>query len=973
MATNVEHAESSHEASVLATLGESNDWRVVDEMPSDPNSIVISELKTKDLWSRECTQDIDNLIIYNEYEWRYFISTLGKQSKYLDITLPDPVVVKETKKNKKKSHESAAEIIERKERERRMEMIDSINNGFEDELLIRPNNTRKYTNSIVCVFLMIRWTINVYKHIDDQYSTTLVNLILDCICSISRMRQELSHFPTYILTGIDNVIEQLKHRFARRISVVDADQRMTRIMKALFSNERLFIESTWEKVKPNARQLYSEQKDVYNLLRTALENGNNTPLFATYKVSPGSGKTFLAAVLAALIDSGHYKNSLDETFSRAIHSYERNPEDGIELPRDYVPMGNQKIMLYSCYNVQVRNMVSGLCRDSDIPFWVASSYIGETDGIKRTTLRPFKTLYKDFRAYRKARDDPMRHGSMDEQWIFNLEHTIRDPAIIIADPESCSVLLDAYPERFVGYFDEVTAGAEEGVTSEFARHTCTLLKKAPRQTILLSATLQNMEQLTWCRDPFITRYSQPLPAYRERVFERSLLTGERWKSTYNKSISKIRCMDYMNSISRIPTPTVAEVKSTRLNISCSAFAPLDGVYRAYMPHMRLTDISQLADFITKLENDPALIRMYSPEAVYYMITPNEALIPDPLKFSIYFANYGLVKHASVRNYILDLFRNIHTFNNIPLFEALKTYNRPLLSTSEVETGITIEQNAILTTNAYLYDTGKVIQVTTSSRMPVYVREISEELLRGSPSIETLIADYREQEDKLADALKKVQTVRKVVERSSGGGEGAEKEDTRRAGSFKADTRGAEERKAELQQDLAPKLRYSRQYIVNSYQHAERFVPEDAGVVVNDSSNIMLSKETIQKCAEHEINDTIVKLYMSGVAIRDVARMGNFMRNLYERSTKLAKFFISDSSIVYGTNIKGVNSISVTTDYSASPFSTRNSIYQLMGRAGRSGQSDSAKIIFHSMDGVEKLFGDENYEASVMEQIAATIA
>ncbi len=976
MSANVEHADSSAEASVLATLGESNDWRTVDEMPIDPYSDIIKTLKTKDMGSPECTQDEENTIVFNVEEWRYFISTLGKLSKYFEVTLPEPERTKDAKKNKKKSHESAAEIIERKERERRMEMIDSINSCFEDELLIKPNVARKYTNVMVCIFLMIRWALHMYKHIDEHYSTTPVNLILDCICSISRMRSELSHFPDYILTGIDNVIEQLKHRFTRRICSVDASQRMPRVMKALFSNERLFIESTWEKVKPNSRQLYSEQKEVYNYLRTALEQ--NAPLFATYKVSPGSGKTFLAAVLAAMIEFGHNKNNKDETFSHALHSYERAPEEGIILPRNYIPMGNQKIMLYSCYNVQVRNMVSGLCRDADIAFWVASSYIGETDGIKRTTLRPFKTLYQDFRAYRKARDDPMRHGSLDEQWIFNIEHTIRDPAIIIADPESCSVLLDAYPERFVGYFDEVTAGAEEGVTSEFARHTCNLLKKAPRQTILLSATLQNMEQLSWCRDPFIARHTTPLPAYRERVFERSLLTGERWKNTYNKSISKIRRMDYMNFMVLQNTPIIADVKSSRLNISCSVFAPFsqgegETVYRAYMPHMRLENITQLGDFITRLENDSALIRMYSPEAVYYMITPNESLIPDPLKFSIYFEEFGLVKHVSVRNYILDLFRNIHTSNNIPLFEALKAYNCPLLSHKEVQSGITIDQSHILTSNAYLYDSGKVIQVSTSGRMPEYVCEISEELLDGSPSIESILADYREQEEKLAEALSKVQTVRKVVERSSGGSNGAEKEDTRRAGSFKADSRAADDRKADIERDLAPKLRYSRRYLVNSHQHSERFVPENAGVSVNDSTNMMLSKDTIQKCFEHEIDDRIIKLYMSGVAIRDVARMGNFVRNLYERSTKVAKFFISDSSIVYGTNIKSVNSISVTTDYAASPISTRNSIYQLMGRAGRSGQSDSAKIIFHSMDGIDKLFGDENYEAIVMEQIAAQLA
>ncbi len=947
------------EASVLMTQGESNDWRAVSEMASDPYCDIIN--KSIVMYEEGAIQEENSIAIYDVEEWRYFIFTLGKRAKYLGITLPDPASTSDEKKSKKKKGLSAAEIIGRQDKARREEMIDAIDGGFDDANHIRPNPTKKYNNTIVCVFLIIKWVINMYKHIDEHFANTPENLILDCVCSASRMRQDISHFPDFILEGVDALIEKLKERYARRVSPVDENQRMARIMRTLFSNERLFIESTWEKIKPNSRKLYSEQKEIYDLVRSALQDGRNAPLFATYKVSPGSGKTFLAAVLAALIEYGHRLNKRDETLSRAIHTYERDMSTPISISNTHVYQGNQKILLYSCYNVQVRNMVAGLCRDADVAFWVASSYIGERDGIQRTTLRPFKTLYTDFRAARKARDDPMRHGSIDEQWIFNLEHTNRQPAIIIADPESCSVLLDAYPERFVGYFDEVTAGAEEGVTSDFARHTCNLLKKAPRQTILLSATLQNMEQLEWCRIPFIARHTASLPEYRDRVFERSLLTGESWKSTYADSISKIRRMDYMNFYASTYEPIIAEVQSSRLNISCSAYAPIsdNGHYYAYMPHMRLTSMDQLSDFITRLEHDSALIRMYSPEAVYHMVTENAELIPSALKFTNYFANYGLVKHASIRNYILDLFRNIASDNNALLFEALRAYTRPMLSEREIARGITIQQEKILTTNAYLYDSGKVIQVSTSSRMPSHLSEISRDLLDGSPSLEALLQNYREQEELLNEKLANVKV-----------GSTRSDQDGRDSKSHKTDARDIEQRKADIAAQYAPKLRYARRFLVNSTDHFNHFVREDIGRTIHDTSNVMLTKDTIQKCVEHDIDETIVKLLMSGVAIRDVARMGNFERDLYERGTRIAKFFISDSSIVYGTNIKGVNSISVTSDYAASPISTRNSIYQLMGRAGRSGQSYSARIIFHSMEGIEKLFGNENYEGDIMCQIAS---
>jgi hypothetical protein len=903
-------------------------------------------------------------ISYDVKEWKYFITYLKKRAKYLNICFPEEEekedLSKKSKSKQKKSSESAAEIIERKDRERREKTINSIDEYFEDEEQLKLNPSRKYGSVTLSIFILCKWGIQLYRHIDESFAEALVPTLLDCICSLSRMRADISHFPTYVLSAIDTFINDFKKRFLKR-----NQNKMDKIMNALFSHERLFIESSWEKMKPSSRELYSEQKEIYRLLSQSLQNGKNQPLFATYKVSPGSGKTFLAAVLGALMAAGHAQNKLDETLNQAIHAYERKECEKITLPKNYIPQGCQKILLYSCYNVQVRNMVSGLCRDADVPFWVASSYLCEKSHVMKTTLRPYRTMYEDFKHYLKSRSDPMRQGSMDEQWIFNLEHTNRDPAIIIADPESCSVLLDAYPERFVGYFDEVTAGAEEGITSGFARHTCALLMKAPRQTILLSATLQNMEQLEWCRKPFMERHQMTLPPYADRVFTKTLP----WSVSYAKTISKIRKMDFTNFFFTVQEPIFQEVKSSRLLISCTAYAPRAGfnTLTVYMPHMHLKSIDELDAFLKKLKDDSALVRMYSPEAVYHMVDECCELIPTQFQFDTYFKEYGMVKHESIRDYIYALFQNILDTQNVELFDAMRTYVKPLLSEKEIKHNITVSQEKILTYNAYMYDSGKVIQVSTSSRMPEYIQQISTELLEGSPSVETLLANYREEERILEEKLAQVK-MKEGGKRQTDG----DKEDTRRMGSFKANTKELEERKMDIEEKYAPKLRYPRKYLVNSLAHYQRFVPEGVGAKIADSSNMMMSKDTLQKCVEREMNETLVKLFMGGVAIRDVARMNGFEKGLYERSTRMAKFFISDSSIVYGTNIKNVNCISVTSDYAASTSSTRNSIYQLMGRAGRSGQSDSAKIIFHSLEGVEKLFGDENEEAHVMEAISRTL-
>ena len=956
---------TSETSGVLFISGEANEWKIVEELPVDPFASIITDLKHNDI-SRMNLNSEPYTIPYDEDDWKIFIDFLGKKmAKYLPITFSESVQI-----NKKLNN--ADKIRIENIRKKKVEAFTTIDTGF-SELYgsnISVNKSRVYSNPMSSVFFIIRWAINMYKHIDEQYNPVINNLIVDCICSISRMRQDIAHFPPHILSGVDDLIKSLMKRFYKRISSRD-EERFNKIMKVLLSdeNEELLIESTWERIKYNAKELYSEQKEVLNHLRNALNNDLNKPLFATYKVSPGSGKTFLSAVLAALMEQEHKKNNKDDGFlSRAIH-------EGSNVPESHIIKGNQKMILYSCYNVQVRNMVAKLCLDADIPFMFSSSYT-DSDGVIKTTLRPHKSMFENYREHRRSQNR-LRFGTLDEQWLYYLENTNRFPAIIIADLQSCSVLLDSYPERFVGYFDEVTAGAEEGTGSEFAQFMCDLLKKAPRQTILLSATVQDISQLDWCINPFITRHSAPIPTYNKRVYDLPSLPQFKRGSdphdnediqrklniylaqNYAKSMRIIERMDITNKRSKDYTPTITCVMSSRLNISCTAFVKNEAnEYISYMPHMRLTSIDELPTFVERLKHDNALIRFYSPEAVYYLVTTGATYVPDQFKFENYFENIGLIRHSTIRNYMIELFENMITTNNIELFNSIHSYNRTLLSENDKRANVTVDQSNILTSNAYLYDRGKMIQVYTSSGLDTYINTISAPLLQGSPSIRELLDDYAEQK-RIRD--EKVAAVK--ASSSKGGDEGS-------SGSYKRDTKDSlEQRRHQVFEDNTPKFKYPQRYLVNSTKHCENFAPHARvrGMVDN-----CLTEEDMKNYVAENISDTYIKLAMSGIAIRDVANMCPFERLMYERNIRTSKMFISDPSIVYGTNIKSVNTISISAEYAASGNSTRNSIYQLMGRAGRSGQSSSARILFHSMEGIDKLFGDENYEATIMREIAAQL-
>ncbi len=959
-----EHGDVNPETlGVLHISGEANEWRIVEELPVDPFASIINNLKRNDI-SSMTLDSTPYTITFDEEDWKIFIEFLGKKfAKYLPITFPSS-----TQKNVRLN--GADRIRIENIRKKKVEAFTNIDSGF-TELYgskIGVNNARVFSNPMSSVFFIIRWAIHMYKHIDENYNPVINNLIIDCICSLSRMIQDISHFPSYIMSGVNELSQSLMKRFYKRISSRD-EERFNKIMKVLLSdeNEELLLESTWERIKYNAKELYSEQKEVLNHLRTALNDDQNTPLFATYKVSPGSGKTFLSAVLAALMDQEHSKNKNDEILNRAIR-------ESANVPESHVMKGNQKMILYSCYNVQVRNMVAKLCIDADVPFMFASSYI-DSAGVVQTTLRPHRSMFENYREHRRSQN-PMKRGNLDEQWLYYLENTNRVPAIIIADLQSCSVLLDSCPERFVGYFDEVTAGAEEGTSSEFARFMCDLLKKAPRQTILLSATVQDISQLDWCIQPFITRHSAPIPTYSKRNYDLASLPQFKLGSdpydnediqrkqaiylaqNYGKSMKIIERMDITNKRSKNYTPLITSVMSSRLNISCTAYVKNeDNTYISYMPHMRLSSFDELPAFVERLKHDNALIRFYSPEAVYYLVTNGSTYVPDQYKFENYFEDIGLIKHITIRNYIIQLFENMIETNNIELFNSMRTYARSLLSENDKRAHVTVDQSYILTSNAFLYDRGKMIQVYTSTGLDNYVNSISAPLLEGSPSIREMLADYAEQvrvrDEKVAN-----------VKANSGKGKSG---DESSSASYKRDTKDSlEQRRQQVYEDYTPKLKYPQRYLVNSTKHCEHFASHTQ---VRGMVDICLTEEDIKKYISENVTDTYIKLAMSGIAIRDVANMCAFERLMYERNIRTSKMFISDPSIVYGTNIKNVNTISISAEYAASGTSTRNSIYQLMGRAGRSGQSSSARILFHSMEGIDKLFGDENHEANVMRAIA----
>jgi len=114
-------------------------------------------------------------------------------------------------------------------------------------------------------------------------------------------------------------------------------------------------------------------------------------------------------------------------------------------------------------------------------------------------------------------------------------------------------------------------------------------------------------------------------------------------------------------------------------------------------------------------------------------------------------------------------------------------------------------------------------------------------------------------------------------------------------------------------------------------------------------------------------DEVASLLLSGVGYYDPHTMTyNETVSVVKEATegRLACLFASPF-IVYGTNID------LTTVFIGSSYSrgaTRNALYQLIGRAGRTGKSHRAKVLFQDFEALKKAMIPtiENTEAAIIE-------
>lgn len=560
------------------------------------------------------------------------------------------------------------------------------------------------------------------------------------------------------------------------------------------------------------------------------------------------------------------------------------------------PNFKRKILLYICYNSIVRSEVGRWCvtHNVDVKNWIAiTKPDGQDDGKVKTFLRPHKSCYpdwnrknartdKDERKFQLARQDRFSDRLID-QMLFSLEET-----------------LPISRQRWNTYL-------------EFKEESEDNLKKSLDDPSLnypemIIADLESAYQLLKeFPEMFVTYFDEAFAAADLEITAKifSVLNGPSIlvSATLAKPEEIPNVIDYFKINNNLESDDFMHtIKSTRQHISCT-FIDQNGYMLAL--HQKLDNINDLNKFLNVSFHEPLIKRSYSPDIVFNMSKLINNYLPESLKFERVFDHYGKLTHSSIRDYGYNMLSFILTENRVDLFDLLKSSNISIIRDMSV--------NTLLTSSAVYYQTGKFLHVATSENFNNHVEYLAENFLDKSPRISDILNNY---DNRIKAINKSLESLKK--------GDGN-------------DSKEIQYREHELNKELDDvKLEWPNEFLMNSRDHAKKF---DNNHLLKHPNNITF----VNRSDFGILTDTEEKLLFSGIGIYNPQAFNKEMMDLFLTKKDHLKGILSTPSIVYGTNIPGLSKIDI--DKSFVQDSTKNILYQLIGRAGRRGKSDSANVIF----------------------------
>jgi hypothetical protein len=363
------------------------------------------------------------------------------------------------------------------------------------------------------------------------------------------------------------------------------------------------------------------------------------------------------------------------------------------------------------------------------------------------------------------------------------------------------------------------------------------------------------------------------------------------------------------------------VKTDTQHISCT-FINSDG--QLFAPHNSIKNIENMEKFLNLLENEPLIKRAYSPDIVLDMSRKLDNLLEDELKFDLTFPFIGMITQESLRSYGIKILKYIFNQRRQDLLDILNTKIVTRIKDLSIKN--------MFTKNAIFYQKAKTLHVASSNNFNLHLQEISKEFLEKSPKVADIIDLYNKEYEVLNNELQSL---------------------------IKNGKKDDEYQRNQVQQELNNlRLKWPSEFILNSKVHANK--NGNLSILTNPNIEIFGKLEDMES-----LNDIDSKLYFSGIGIYHPETFSSARMNLFLQNKDKYKFILSTPSIVYGTNI----SLSIIDiDESFSEETTKNMLYQLIGRAGRRNKSDSATIIFRDNNMINKILEENtiNIEAVKIE-------
>lgn len=374
-----------------------------------------------------------------------------------------------------------------------------------------------------------------------------------------------------------------------------------------------------------------------------------------------------------------------------------------------------------------------------------------------------------------------------------------------------------------------------------------------------------------------------------------------------------------------------DVTSTKLGIGCKAIDP-EGYVVA--PHNLVNSVADLEKLLEHLKQNPFLLRFYTSDILMDMIekVPDIFNVDDCLGDIVHD-----VSHDNIRNLSLKVIQHICEQQNEELIKVLTKKTRKVRKVGfDIDTALTSSASDHI---------GSILYV--SSNPAEDIERMSKELFDGAPNLDRAYTKY----------IKDLDDYRKTIEK------------------IEKSVKQEEKQRKEKDRLAVPELHWPSEFVVNTREHLKKF-SVDANV---DKTMIKHGHLDVPRELFDTVSSPYDKLLVSRIGLYNPADTklnanGSYYTNIvnqYASEGQLATI-ASDEQIVYGTNYPLTG---VTIEANFGKKSSPNTIGQLIGRAGRTGKSETATVTFTDYDTLVKAFTncDTNVEANAICQVMVSIS